>query len=90
MLLVRHIIASSANHCHAVFSPRATVLNTLYAMALQQEVLCEQHASHPHMELGRGRVILRDVMRRLFELWLCPEQEPDPRRPWHATKRLLS
>jgi hypothetical protein len=62
MLLVRHIIASSANHSRAVFSPHAT-LNTLYATAmLQQEGPCEQRASHPHMELGRGRVILRDVM----------------------------
>src|SRR5260221_13164784 len=61
MLLVRHIIASSANHSRAVFSPRATVLNTLYATAMLQ-----------------------------FELWLCPEQEPDPRHPWHATKNLLS
>jgi SAM-dependent methyltransferase len=34
MLLVRHIIASSANHCRAVFSPHATALNTLYATVM--------------------------------------------------------
>ncbi len=39
MLLVRPVIASSANHSRAVFSPHVTVLNTLYAMAMQQGVV---------------------------------------------------
>jgi hypothetical protein len=48
MLLVRPVIASSANHNRAVFSQHATVLNTLYATAmLHQEVPCEQGVSHP-------------------------------------------
>src|SRR5258708_40073059 len=76
MLLVRHIIASSANHCRAVLSPHATVLNTLYAtLMLQQEVPCEQRASLPYVVLGRGRVILSDVI-RLFELCLCLVLQP--------------
>jgi hypothetical protein len=56
MLLVRPVIASSANHSCTVFSPHATVLNTVYATAmLQQEVPCEQRASHPHMGVGSAR-----------------------------------
>ena len=43
MLLVRPVNASSVNHVRAVFSPHATLLNTLYTMAmLQQEVPSEQ------------------------------------------------
>lgn len=46
MLLVRPVIASSANHVRAAFSPHATVLNTLYATEmLQQEVPCEQRCA---------------------------------------------
>jgi hypothetical protein len=37
MLLVRPVIASSANHVRAVFSPYAKVLNILYATAMQQQ-----------------------------------------------------
>ena len=48
MLLVRPVITSSVNHVRAVFSPQATLLNTLYNTSmLQQEVPCEQGASHP-------------------------------------------
>ena len=48
MLLVCPVIASSGNHSSAVFFPHVTVLYTLYATAmLQQEVPCEQGASHP-------------------------------------------
>jgi hypothetical protein len=51
MLLVRPVIASSANHSRAVFSPHAPVLNTLYATAMQQqEVPCEQRASQADMD----------------------------------------
>ncbi len=46
MLLVRPVIASSANHVRAVFSLHATILNTLYATAmLQQEVPCEHRCA---------------------------------------------
>jgi hypothetical protein len=46
MLLARPVIAFSGNHVRAVFSPHATVLNTLYATAmLQQEVPCEQRCA---------------------------------------------
>ncbi len=46
MLLVRPVIASSVNHVRAVFSPQATLLNTLYATPmLQQEVPCEQRCT---------------------------------------------
>jgi len=43
MLLVRPVIVSSVNHVRAVFSPQATLLNTLYTTAMQQqEVPSEQ------------------------------------------------
>ena len=46
MLLVRPVMASSVNHVRAVFSPHATLLNTLYATAmLQQEVPCEERSA---------------------------------------------
>ena len=46
MLLARPVIAFSGNHVRAVFSPHATVLNTLYATAvLQQEDSCEQRCA---------------------------------------------
>jgi len=59
MLLVRPVIASSVNHVRAVFSPHATLLNTLYATAmLQQGVLCEhRHAGYfeyPFLNKKRG------------------------------------
>jgi hypothetical protein len=46
IVLIRPVIASSANHFRAVFSPHATLLNTLYAMGiLQQEIPCEQRCT---------------------------------------------
>jgi hypothetical protein len=75
MLLVRHVIASSANHSRAVFSPHATVLNTLYATAmLQQEVPREQCASHPHMGVGSAR-----QQARLFYCYASPVEEQMPK-----------
>ena len=47
MLLVRPVIASSANHVRAVFSPYATVLYILYATAmLQQEVQAGKRSAY--------------------------------------------
>jgi len=59
MLLVRHVIASSANHSRAVLSPHATELNTLYNTSmLQQEVPCEQRSAgyfeYPFWNKQRG------------------------------------
>jgi hypothetical protein len=59
MLLVRPVISSSVNHVRAVFSPHATLLNTLYTTAmLQQEVPCEQryagYFQYPFWNKQRG------------------------------------
>ena len=58
MLLVRTVIASSVNHGRAVFSPYATILNTLYATAMLQEVPCEQRCAgyfeYPFLNKQRG------------------------------------
>ena len=59
MLLVRPVNASSVNHLRAVFSPHATLLNTLYTMAmLQQEVPSEQryagYFEYPFWNKQRG------------------------------------
>ncbi len=59
MLLVRPVIVSSVNHVRAVFSPQATLLNTLYATAmLQHEVPCEERCAgyfeYPFLNKQRG------------------------------------
>ena len=59
MLLVRPVIASSVNHVRAVFSPQATLLNTLYNTSmLQQEVPCEERSAgyfeFPFLNKQRG------------------------------------
>jgi hypothetical protein len=59
MLLVRPVIASSVNHVRAVFSPHATLLNTLDATAmLQQKLPCEQryagYFQYPFWNKQRG------------------------------------
>ena len=76
MLLVRPVIASSVNHVRAVFSPHATLLNTLYATArLQHEVPCEERCAgyfeYPFLNKLRGIAEERNLKKEELTFCVC-------------------